>query len=113
MRGPREDRTTRARALRYEPSRAETILWQHLQNRQLNGAKFTRQYPIGPYFADFCCRSAKLVIEVDGPTHGSRESYDAQRTELLEKLGYRVIRFSNEAILGDVSFVLDEIVRNL
>jgi very-short-patch-repair endonuclease len=113
MRGPNNHKTSRARELRSEPSRAESILWQILRNRQLDNIKFSRQVPIGPYFADFCCRERKLVIELDGPTHEGRETYDLQRTEHLENLGYKVIRFTNEQIFSDLSPVLDEIRRHL
>ena len=56
MRGPQTARTNRARSLRKADNDAEQALWSALKNRQLNGAKFTRQFPIGPYFADFACR---------------------------------------------------------
>jgi very-short-patch-repair endonuclease len=113
MRGPDEKTTARARSFRREAANAETILWRDLQNRQLNGAKFVRQEPIGPYFADFACRKSKLIIEIDGPTHENKDDYDAQRTARLNALGYRVIRFSNDDIFGDLGPVLDEIARHL
>jgi len=62
--------------------------------------------PIGPYFADFICRSAKLVVEVDGPSHDVRVNYDRIRTELMEARGYRVIRFSNMDVLQNLEGVL-------
>jgi very-short-patch-repair endonuclease len=113
LRGPNTIKTPRAQDLRREASAAERKLWTSLQNRQLNNAKFIRQHPIGPYYADFVCRASKLIIEIDGPTHEGREGYDERRTELLERLGYRVIRFSNEQIYGDLHPVLDEIKRHL
>jgi very-short-patch-repair endonuclease len=113
MRGPDEKTTARARSFRREATKAETILWRHLQNRQLSVAKFVRQEPIGPYFADFACRKAKLIVEIDGPTHENKEAYDAQRTARLSALGYRVIRFTNDQIFGDLGPVLDEITRHL
>jgi very-short-patch-repair endonuclease len=66
MRGPDERTTRRARLLRKADNDAEKALWSTLQNRQLNGAKFTRQFSIGPYFADFACREEHLVVELDG-----------------------------------------------
>ena len=115
MRGPNPKSTTRARILRREQTAAEAKLWSCLRNRQLRGAKFTRQLPVGPYFADFCCRDAKLVIEIDGVTHGTPEelSHDARRTAWLEAQGYSVIRFRNEELLGDLDVVLERIQRCL
>ena len=115
MRGPEKEKTERARDLRRNSTAAETKLWSYLRGRQLEGFKFNRQEPIGPYFVDFACRKGKLVIEIDGPSHdepGAAE-YDAQRTQFLEAQGYRVLRFSNEFILGDISFALESIVKHL
>ena len=101
--------------MRSEPTAAEKILWQNLRNRQLNTFKFARQEPISPYIVDYVCRARKLVIELDGATHETPEelAYDAARTAYLELEGYRVIRFKNEDIFGDLSPVLDEILRHL
>ena len=62
----------RARALRAAQTEVERKLWQRLRNRQLDGAKFRRQHPIGSYIADFCCLDARLVIELDGSQHGEQ-----------------------------------------
>ena len=115
MRGPNQKSTTRARTLRREQTAAESKLWACLRNRQLNGVKFARQVSIGPFFADFCCREAKLVIEIDGATHETPEelSYDSRRAAWLESQGYRVIRFRNEEMMGDLDFVLEKIQRSL
>ena len=113
----RKDPTTLAyaRTLRRETTAAEKILWHHLRNRQLNNFKFSRQEPIGSYIADFVCRTKKLVIEIDGVTHETAEelAHDVARTEFLVGQGYRVIRFRNEDIFGDLGPVLDEIILNL
>ena len=104
-----------ARTLRREATAAEKILWHHLRNRQLNKFKFSRQEPIGPYIADFVCRAKKLIVEIDGVTHETAEelAHDAARTEFLVGQGYRVIRFRNEDIFGDLGPVLETIIRNL
>lgn len=81
-------------------------MWQHLSNSQLDGHKFSRQIPIGPYFADFVCRNAKLVVELDGYSHDVRVEYDAVRTRFIEAQGYRVIRFNNEDVMKSVEDVL-------
>jgi very-short-patch-repair endonuclease len=113
----RKDPTTlaRARELRSTSTQAESKLWQHLRNRQLNNFKFVRQEPIGPYIADFVCRTKKLVIEIDGVTHETLEelAHDAARTAFLVREGYRVVRFSNEQIYGDLSPVLEAIGQHL
>ena len=113
----RKDTTTlaRARELRREATAAEKILWHHLRNRQLDGFKFSRQEPVGPYIADFVCRAKKLIIEIDGVTHETAEelAHDVARTEFLVEQGYLVIRFKNEDIFGDLGPVLEAIVRNL
>ena len=113
----RKDPTTltRARTLRRDATATEKILWHHLRNRQLSNFKFARQETIGPYIADFVCRAKKLIIEIDGVTHETPDelAHDAARTEFLVGQGYRVIRFRNEDIFGDLGPVLDEIMRNL
>jgi len=78
-------------------SRAEALLWSCIRRRALNGARFRRQHPIGPYIADFACIGAKLVLEVDGATHWTDEqlAHDARRTKFLENNGWRVIRVTN------------------
>ena len=79
------------------------------------GLKFSRQVSIGPFFADFCCREAKLVIEIDGVTHETPEELanDTRRTAWLEAQGYRVIRFRNEELMGDLDAVLERIKLSL
>ena len=112
MRGIRLIETRRARSLRRDATSAERILWQHLKGRNLSGFKFVRQEPIGPYIADFACRNAKLVIEIDGATHSSDEeiAVDKWRTEFLEKNGFRVIRFTNEAVFESIDGVCETIL---
>lgn len=89
--------TAKARALRQNMTKAEVLLWLQLRRRALNGARFRRQHPIGPYIADFTCPAARLVVEVDGATHSTREEleYDARRTRYLESKGWTVIRVNN------------------
>ena len=113
MRGPKIEKITRARNLRREQTPAESKLWAILRNRQLDGIKFTRQEPIGNYIADFACRSSKLIIEIDGPSHDDTVVYDQRRTEFLQSVGYRVIRFRNEDMFGDLGPVMDQIRKHL
>src|ERR1700759_2758754 len=97
MRGSNKPTTNRARALRRNKTSAEAILWQALRNRALREHKFVRQEPIGAYFADFCCRERKLVIEIDGATHSTDAecARDAKRTHFFESQNYHVVRFTN------------------
>ena len=97
-----------ARRLRRNSTDVETRLWAGLRSRQLDGAKFVRQHPIGRYVVDFCCRSARLVIELDGGQHAESVS-DAERTRAIEADGYTVIRFWNNDIIDNLDGVLMEI----
>ena len=72
--------------------------------------KFQKQVVLAPYIADFGARSHRLVIEVDGDTHGGREAYDAARTRALEQRGYRVIRFTNADVMTNLDGVLQAIL---
>src|SRR5262249_48306064 len=102
MKGDPRIKSTRrySRALRGEPTDAEALLWRRLRGRQLNGAKFRRQHPIGPYFADLCCVEARLVIELDGGQHAEQTAEDAGRTAYLGAQGFRVVRFWNDDVLA-------------
>jgi very-short-patch-repair endonuclease len=95
--------------MRREMTEPETRLWLALRDRRLVGAKFSRQVVVGSYIADFCARSLKLVIEVDGDTHAD-QSRDQRRTAWLEAQGYRVIRFTNQDVATNLEGVLQVIV---
>ena len=97
-----------AKDLRREMTPAEARLWYHLRAKRLNGVKFIRQNPRAGAIVDFVARSRKLIIEVDGDTHGGDEAIanDAQRTARLERQGYRVIRFNNADVMRNEEAVL-------
>ncbi len=101
---------TFAQQNRQSQTDAERILWQLLKGRQL-GVTFRRQQIIGQFIADFACLACHLVIEVDGGYHQlpDQQSSDAQRTEWLQAQGYTVMRFTNEAVIGDTSQILADI----
>ena len=88
---------------------AEKLLWSRLRSKQLNGLKFRRQHPLGPFIADFYCAAHRLVVEVDGDIHDLQAERDAARTEQFEQHGYRVIRFRNEQVLNNIEDVLTAI----
>ncbi|QKC79906.1 endonuclease domain-containing protein [Mesorhizobium erdmanii] len=83
--------TQRARKLRQGDNQAEALLWLELKARKLGGYKLTRQFSIGPYFADFCCREKWLVVEIDGHQHAD-SSYDRRRDEFMRAQGYSILR---------------------
>ena len=92
--------TRRARELRNAATPAERRLWRWLARSQL-GAKFSRQMPVGPFFADFLCRELRLVVELDGFSHDLRPERDAARDRWFVGRGYRVLRFANADVLRD------------
>jgi adenine-specific DNA-methyltransferase len=98
-----------ARRLRREQTEWEHNLWTRLRRRQLKGFKFRRQHPIGPFFADFFCPEAKLVIEIDGSQHADELALDKNRTEFLRDAGYRVLRFWNHEIRAEIDTVMQRI----
>ena len=105
--------TTRSRELRANMTDAERRLWACLNARKVSGIRFNTQFPIGPFICDFVSRGAKLVIEVDGGQHSDSERADAARTRHIEQQGYRVIRFWNNDVLGNIDGVVAEIERVL
>nr|WP_284732238.1 DUF559 domain-containing protein [Sphingobium nicotianae] len=109
----RSRNTDRAQDLRNDASPPERLLWQSLKARQLGGHKFSRQIPIGPFFADFLCREHKLVVELDGTSHDVRQDEDAQRDIYLVVRGYRVLRFQNADVMANLEGVLLSILQAL
>ena len=100
---------SRERTLRHDQTEAERMLWRQLRNSRLLNCKFRRQHRIGPYFVDFYCAEAALIIELDGSQHLEQSEYDAHRTHFLEALGYRVQRYWNDEVLAKMELVLDAI----
>jgi very-short-patch-repair endonuclease len=103
------------RRLRNNATEAERLLWRHLKGRQLSGTKFRRQQGIGTFIADFYCPEYRLVIEVDGPTHWTKEEkeYDVMRESFIKQFGIRVIRFTNEEVYRNLDAVLARIAEEL
>ncbi len=101
--------------LRSSMTKAERCLWDRLSNNQLDGFKFRRQHPIGPYVADFYCHKARLVIEVDGKDHNQteRKQNDEVRDIEMKELGLKVIRVKNEEVLNDIDKVIKRILKEL
>lgn len=109
MKGNTQRGKRNARALRKSETDAERKIWQLLRSRSLNGTKFRRQHPVGPYIIDFICINENLIIELDGSQHQQQLAYDAQRTAFLEQAGYRVLRFWDNDVLLQTESVMQAI----
>jgi very-short-patch-repair endonuclease len=106
-RPPRSNPKTRTHAieLRKESTPAERKLWAVIRNDQL-GVNFRRQHAVGNYIPDFVCVQKKLIIELDGSQHLEQQEYDQERTNFLESLGYKVIRFWNNDVTNNIDGVI-------
>jgi len=102
----------RSRRFRRDAGAPEQAMWAALR-RALPQAKFRRQVPLGPYFADFCSHAARLIIEIDDATHALKPSEDAARTRFLESEGYRVIRFWNHDVMQNRDGVIAAVANAL
>jgi len=100
-----------ARELRQQHTNAERALWMKLRNRELEGVKFRRQQPIGPYIVDFVSLQRRLIIEIDGGQHNEEreKERDEERTMSLEERGYRIMRFWNNEVMTNPEGVLERI----
>ena len=103
-----------ARENRQHPTEAESLLWNHLRQNDW-GLRFKRQHIIGDYIADFVCLEQSLVIEVDGSYHSEAEQveHDEMRSIVLQRMGFRVMRFTNKEVFGALDEVLNRIQKEL
>jgi very-short-patch-repair endonuclease len=108
-------KTTGARRLRRDATKAEKKLWYFLQRKQMGDVSFRRQHPLGRYFIDFYCPPLRLAIEVDGGQHNSARigAQDKQRTLWLKTRGVTVLRFWNNEVLENIEGVWTEIARTV
>jgi very-short-patch-repair endonuclease len=97
-----------SRRLRKDMTDVEKKLWSHLRYEQL-GVKFRRQYPMGTYIPDFVCLEQKLIIELDGGQHATQQDYDQKRDAFFKDQGFRMLRFWNNEVLGNMEGVLQVI----
>jgi len=104
----RDRNTVRAQKLRNAATSAERLLWNYLGRSQL-GAKFSRQMPVGPFFADFLCRELALVVELDGHSHDVAPERDERRDAWMAAHGFAVLRFTNADVVGNVEGVVTAI----
>jgi adenine-specific DNA-methyltransferase len=106
-------KTSRARELRQNQTPYEAALWKLLRLNQVEGCHWRRQYPIGPYFADFACIRAKLIIELDGCSHDGREQADQNRDLVLKQWGWTTLRVLNRDLMSHPEGVWETIVQHL
>jgi very-short-patch-repair endonuclease len=104
---------THARELRKNPTDAERLLWQKLRYWQVDGCKFRRQQPVGPYIVDFVCLQKRLIVELDGGQHAERANYDGDRDAWLRDQGFVVLRFWNNDMIQNIDGVMEKIVEKL
>jgi len=107
-----EDRSRKfAKRMRGSLTDAETIMWSFLRRDQVEGLRFRKQHPIGPFVADFACVKAMLIVEIDGATHGSDDeiAYDARRTAFFRERGWHEMRFTNSAVYKNLDGVLEDV----
>jgi very-short-patch-repair endonuclease len=102
----------RAIELRNNPTKAEDILWEELKNRKVFKARWKRQHPVDIFVVDFYCHKYKLVIEVDGEIHLKEEilEHDEGRSHDIEKLGIKIIRFTNKEVTENIESVKERIL---
>ena len=105
---------TNARERRRQRTASEGLLWSVLRARQLCNLKFRREHPIGPFITDFACESKRLVVEIDGDYHDQTTEQDISREEvLLRRLGWDVLRFTNDDVNKDTEAVGRAIAKHL
>jgi very-short-patch-repair endonuclease len=111
VRGQRvaRDKVERSKAYRKEMTPAERRLWTALRGKRLDGVRFRRQQVVDGFIVDFYCHAAALVVEVDGSVHDEQAEYDIARDDFLAARGIRILRFSNDAVMEELSSVLDAI----
>jgi very-short-patch-repair endonuclease len=105
----------KATALRKNMTLAELVLWKKLKDRKLFKTKFRRQHPVNIFIVDFYCHEYKLAVEIDGEIHFNKEAneYDSDRTNDLNKLGIKVLRFSNDQIIFNIDSVIIKILEEI
>ena len=105
--------TSHARDHRNNPTKAEYRLWYYLSRRQMKGFRFRRQQQIGRFIVDFVCYEKKLIVELDGGQHSEQQVYDSERTRWLVSQGFKVLRFWNNEVLGNMEGVLGVIAQEI
>lgn len=102
----RHKMVTIVREFRKQPTKSEAILWKALRGKKLDGVKFRRQQPIGPFVVDFFAPAFRLILEVDGPIHANQIQADRERQNLLEALGFKIFRINADDVENNLEYVL-------
>ena len=105
------EKATSARRMRSQPTPSENRLWQRLRCRRCLGQRFRRQAVILGWIADFWCPALRLVVEIDGGYHATRQVQDARRDEVMSGAGISVLRISSHVVMNDTEVALDEVRR--
>src|SRR5689334_20531163 len=100
-----------SKSLKANQTDAEKKLWFQLRARRFLGIHFKRQVPIGNFIVDFCSTQQRLIIELDGGQHAEHQAADEKRTEFLISEGYRVLRFWNNEVMGNLDGILEVLKR--
>ena len=102
---------TRAKQLRKAMTPAETLLWRYVKANRIDGLSFRRQVPFRKYIADFCCMSARLIIELDGFSHDNAGQIEADelRDAFFAAQGFRVVRFADRDVLLNLEGIVESI----
>lgn len=99
-----------AQELRGRQTSTESLLWKKLRGRHFHGFKFRRQYPLGPWIADFACPEKKLVVEIDGGDHAMRKEKDRRRDEAMMRENFLILRFNNSQVKENMDWILEQIL---
>jgi len=110
--GAKKNIFLRALELRNNMTIAEKILWKELKKKEIFKARFKSQHPIDIFVVDFYCHKYRLAIEVDGEIHQKQDvlEYDDGRTHDIEKLGIKIIRFTNKEVIDNIESVIDRVL---
>jgi len=113
--GAKADIFKKAAELRNNMTKAEQVLWEHLQKNKVGGYRFKPQHPIKFFIVDFYCHKAKLVIEIDGNIHEIQQikERDEGRTYEINELGLKLIRFTNDEVINETKKVVEKIIEEL
>ncbi len=100
--------TQSAKNLRKQETDAERLIWSYLRAGKMDGLKFRRQQPVGPYIVDFACLDKNIIIEIDGGQH-TENIKDETRDAWLADQGFKILRFWNNDVLKETDAVLESI----
>jgi very-short-patch-repair endonuclease len=100
---------SKVKFLRVNQTAAELLLWAQLRKKRVGSVRFRRRFRIGPYIVDFACLAARLIVEVDGPSHDMTFAADERRTQFLEEQEFRVLRVRNKDVRSNLEGVVKTI----